>query len=146
MDLLWGEGDRETVFKCTHTHTQLWSLIPEVDLACIVIAVEHEPPELFIDHIDHCREWEPPREGSLGQRRVLVGEDLYNSLKLLVGRHFKLIVVIVFKDVPIEYVRVVNDIGHSRWMELTYEKEPPHAIISSSSYCSLLTNTQSNLI
>ena len=58
--------------------------------------------ELLIDHVNHCREWEPSGKGSLRQLTVLVGEDLYHTLILLIGVHFKLIVVVIVKYIARE--------------------------------------------
>ena len=67
--------------------------------------MEYKPPQLFVDHVDHGRKGELARERSLGQRWVLVGKDLCNSLKLFVCCHFKLIVVVILKYIPAKMTR-----------------------------------------
>lgn len=72
-------------------------ITPEVDLAGIVVAVQHESLELLVDHIDHGRKGELSREWRFGQRTVLVREYLNHSLVLLVREDLKLIVIVILK-------------------------------------------------
>ena len=74
--------------------------VPEVDFAGIISTVDHKSLELLIDHVDHCRKRELLWKRRLGQSTVLIGEDLYHTLVLLVCENLKLIVVVILKNVP----------------------------------------------
>ena len=120
------------MLRGTHKHSYIGTqtrglfhvYIPKVYLAGIVVAVDDESLELFVDHVDHGGEGKLPGKGRLGQLAVLVGKDLRHALELLVSEHFKLVVVIVVKDIAtkgIEGYAIVLDKPSTVYMYMYVE-------------------------